>query len=58
MMGISRSAAIVIAYLMNRYGMSLHDAYSYVKLLRPEIGPNSHFMKILEYYEYELQKQH
>lgn len=54
MMGISRSAAIVIAYLMNRYGMSLHDAYSYVKLLRPEIGPNSNFMKILEYYEYEL----
>lgn len=45
MMGISRSATIVIAYLMNRYAMSLSDAYRYCKLLRPEIGPNNHFMK-------------
>ncbi len=54
MMGISRSATIVIAYLMNRFGMSLPQAFSYVKAKRPEIGPNRHFMRTLVQYEQEL----
>lgn len=54
MMGISRSATIVIAYLMNRFGMSLPQAYSYVKGKRQEIGPNRHFMRTLVQYEQEL----
>lgn len=54
MMGISRSATIVIAYLMNRFGMSLPQAYNYVKSKRPEIGPNRHFMRTLVGYEQEL----
>ena len=54
MMGISRSATIVIAYLMNRFGMTLSQAYNYVKIKRPEIGPNRHFMRTLIQYEQEL----
>lgn len=54
MMGISRSATIVIAYLMSRFGMSLPQAYSYVKGKRPEVGPNRHFMRTLVNYEQEL----
>jgi len=53
-MGISRSATIVIAYLMNRFGMTLSQAYNYVKIKRPEIGPNRHFMRTLIQYEQEL----
>lgn len=53
-MGISRSATIVIAYLMSRYKMSLNSAYNYVKSIRPEINPNRYFMKKLEEYEKEL----
>ena len=53
-MGISRSATIVIAYLMNRFSMSLPQAFSYVKAKRPEIGPNRHFMRTLVQYEQEL----
>lgn len=53
-MGISRSATIVIAYLMSRYKMSLISAYNYVKSKRPEINPNKYFMKKLVEYEKEL----
>lgn len=42
--GISRSATIVIAYLMRKNGLSLHAAYSHVKSLRPAISPNLDFM--------------
>jgi protein-tyrosine phosphatase len=54
MMGISRSATIVIAYLMSRYSMSLAQAYQFTKSKRAEIQPNSTFMRILQDYEYEL----
>ncbi|CAF0730379.1 unnamed protein product, partial [Brachionus calyciflorus] len=33
-MGISRSATIVIAYLINRYDMSLNEAFDFVKSRR------------------------
>ena len=41
--GKSRSAAIVIYYLMNRYGKSFEDALAYLKLRRPGINPNMGF---------------
>ena len=51
--GISRSASIIISYLM-RNGMSYEDAYNYVKARRPIIRPNRGFRKQLLEYEKEL----
>eukprot|EP01062_Namystynia_karyoxenos_P049521 TRINITY_DN37947_c0_g1_i1.p1 TRINITY_DN37947_c0_g1~~TRINITY_DN37947_c0_g1_i1.p1 ORF type:complete len:227 (+),score=78.88 TRINITY_DN37947_c0_g1_i1:71-682(+) len=45
--GISRSAAIVIAYLMMTERVSLRDAYTRVKQARSNAGPNMHFMRAL-----------
>lgn len=47
-MGISRSASVIIAWLMTRKGMSLCDAYSYVKSKRSIIQPNPGFIKQLK----------
>jgi protein-tyrosine phosphatase len=52
-MGISRSATIVIAYLMSG-GMDINYAYRYVKLRRPFINPNSGFTEQLITYSLEL----
>ncbi len=52
--GVSRSATIVLAYLMFRYNFNLADAYKLVIKLRPQVRPNSNFRKILEMYEHEL----
>eukprot|EP00957_Ditylum_brightwellii_P156965 11946025-Ditylum_brightwellii.AAC.1 len=52
--GISRSATIVIAYLMCRRNMSLRDAFLHVKSLRENIGPNEHFMAVLAVLEDSL----
>lgn len=38
--GRSRSAAIVIGYLMRTNGMTLQEAYCHVKMARPFIGPH------------------
>jgi hypothetical protein len=42
--GISRSATIVIMYLMRKHGMSVTTAYKYVAARRPIINPNTRFM--------------
>ncbi len=52
--GVSRSATIVLAYLMFRYNFNLADAYKLVIKLRPQVRPNSNFRRILEMYEQEL----
>ena len=41
--GVSRSAAVVIAYLMQEHGLSVHSAYSLVRSKRPYIKPNEGF---------------
>ena len=55
--GISRSATIIMAYLMFRHGMSMMNSYSYVKLLRPVVNPNQSFTDQLKFYEYECKKK-
>lgn len=55
--GISRSATVVIAYLMKKFHVPYMAAHSYVKKLRPQVAPNSGFIKQLLEYEAELQKE-
>lgn len=45
--GISRSASLMISYLMLRYNVPLVDAYKYVKSNRSIVEPNAGFMKQL-----------
>lgn len=52
--GRSRATVIAIAYLMNRYRVSLAWAYNFVKSKRPEADPKKNFIEILEKYENEL----
>lgn len=49
--GVSRSASVVIAYLMYRYKLNLEEAFEYVKNKRPQIDPNYGFLKRLKAYE-------
>lgn len=51
--GVSRSATIVIAYLMKHRRMNLREAFNYCYNLRPVIRPNNGFM--LQLINYELQ---
>eukprot|EP00731_Ephydatia_muelleri_P013530 Em0007g840a len=44
MAGISRSATLVIAYLMQYYGLPMQQAYQFVKDKRPTSSPNLNFM--------------
>ncbi|KAG2068208.1 phosphatases II [Suillus decipiens] len=49
--GVSRSPAIVIAYLIHDLGMSYEQAYTLVKLRRPCINPNPGFVAGLRAWE-------
>jgi len=49
--GTSRSATIVIAYLMWKQKMKYDDAYNFVKIKRKRIGPNSGFKEQLKIFE-------
>ncbi|GFS02148.1 dual specificity protein phosphatase 19 [Elysia marginata] len=46
--GISRSAAIVMAYLIQTEGMNVNDAFSYLRSKRPATCPNPGFLIQLE----------
>jgi len=48
--GISRSATIIIAYLMNK-GMKYDEAFKKLKKVRYIIKPNSGFIKQLNYFK-------
>lgn len=56
--GISRSATVVIAWMMKTYGMSKDKALQFVKSRRPIINPNSGFMKTLDVWEKYLKRTH
>ncbi|XP_064601510.1 serine/threonine/tyrosine-interacting protein A-like [Liolophura sinensis] len=49
--GISRSAALVIAYIMEKYGLCYKDAFGYVQQRRFCINPNEGFAHQLTEYE-------
>ncbi|VDB95559.1 unnamed protein product [Peniophora sp. CBMAI 1063] len=49
--GISRSASIVIAYLMRKRGMTFDAALAYVRSRRACIKPNSGFVRCLQEWE-------
>ncbi|GFG32565.1 hypothetical protein Cfor_12346 [Coptotermes formosanus] len=49
--GISRSAALVLAYIMEKYGLSCKDAFSMVQERRFCINPNEGFMAQLKEFE-------
>lgn len=50
-MGISRSATIVIAYVMKNRNWDLLQSMEHVKVRRTCVKPNPNFMKQLEVYE-------
>ena len=61
--GVSRSATIVIAYLMWKTHSTFNNTYLFVKKGRPEIDPNNGFrkqlnifQKLLEENDYDLSK--
>jgi len=49
--GVSRSATVIIGYLIHTHGMSYKDAFSLVKEKRSKINPNSGFVEQLKQYE-------
>ena len=55
--GVSRSASIVLAYLMKYHNISLKDALYLVKQKRPIISPNRGFIRQLIEYENKLFKK-
>ncbi|XP_040859651.1 dual specificity protein phosphatase 18 [Ochotona curzoniae] len=52
--GVSRSAALCLAYLMKYHAMSLLDAHAWTKSCRPIIRPNVGFWEQLIHYELQL----
>lgn len=55
-MGVSRSGALVLAYLMICHDLSLAEAIITVRLNR-DIGPNSGFLEQLRQLELSLSQQ-
>ncbi|AYV84302.1 MAG: dual specificity phosphatase domain protein [Hyperionvirus sp.] len=52
--GISRSASIVIMFLMKSRKMIFSDAFNFVLKLRPQINPNAGFMRQMQEFEKTL----
>ena len=53
-LGISRSATIVVSYLMKKNNWSLQKAYKYVKDLREVVKPNRSFMRQLMEFDVKI----
>jgi len=56
MAGVSRSASIVIGYLMKVKDMDFVTAFNHVKAKRPTIRPNDGFMHQLQNYGCQLKQ--
>lgn len=57
-MGVSRSAATVMAYAMKQYGWGLERALRHVQELRPVARPNPGFLRQLQTYQGILTARH
>jgi hypothetical protein len=55
--GVSRSISFVIGYLMKKNEMTLEEALSYVKSIRPIANPNETFLEQLQRYEQLLKDE-
>ncbi|CAI5470908.1 unnamed protein product [Closterium sp. Yama58-4] len=55
--GRSRSVTVVVAYLMARRGMTVDEALTLVRGLRPEANPNAGFVQQLQEWEGQLREQ-
>ena len=49
--GVSRSASVVLAYMVRFGGFTLHDAFIYLRAARSVVTPNLGFMDKLVAYE-------
>lgn len=54
--GVSRSATLVIAYLLRRHGLSLPAALAFCQRQRAVVQPNDGFMRALADFEREVQR--
>lgn len=54
--GVSRSATIVIAYLMAKYNMFANEAIDFLKSKRECIQPNDRFMQNLKDFQKDIAK--
>jgi atypical dual specificity phosphatase len=52
--GVSRSPAVMMAYLMKHLRFTLEEAYDHVYTMRPYVRPNNHFFEQLLEFEREL----
>ena len=52
--GISRSASILIGYLIKYYGYTVNSAIEFIKKKRKKINPNQGFMKQLNIFEKKI----
>lgn len=53
--GVSRSPALVLAYLVRHSGMTLRDAFLHVRAARPSARPNSGFFsQLIDFEQQEL----
>ena len=52
--GVSRSATIVITYLMKKYDFSFDESHSFVKKKRKQIYPNPGFVRQMRSYDTQL----
>eukprot|EP01016_Furgasonia_blochmanni_P007181 TRINITY_DN12875_c0_g1_i7.p1 TRINITY_DN12875_c0_g1~~TRINITY_DN12875_c0_g1_i7.p1 ORF type:complete len:237 (+),score=28.06 TRINITY_DN12875_c0_g1_i7:61-711(+) len=57
--GVSRSATIIIAYLMKKFSWNFEKSYKFAKAKRRQVWPNSGFIRQLRNYErYLMVYQH
>ncbi|XP_005091785.1 dual specificity protein phosphatase 1 [Aplysia californica] len=55
--GVSRSATVCIAYIMQKQGLSLDVAFEQIRLKRPIVDPNLNFIQQLQKFETQLKGQ-